>query len=237
MSDAAPFAADKSASPPLPAGWPFLSIAEAHARLTAPGARFEIEDVFIRGALTRTWKNAPRTLRDVFEIGRAQYGDRTFLVYENDRATYAAFARAAIALAHRLADAGVKKGDRVCVIMRNLPEWPVAFFAGVLAGAIVTPLNAWWTGPELEFGLFDAAVKIAIVDEERLERIREALPRCPELKLVLVARAAAPAPPLAGELPKGERAKNCASPLRQFRRRLLLHSARALQCCALPFTR
>jgi long-chain acyl-CoA synthetase len=199
MSDAAPFAADKSASPPLPAGWPFLSIAEAHARLTAPGARFEIEDVFIRGALTRTWKNAPRTLRDVFEIGRAQYGDRTFLVYENDRATYAAFARAAIALAHRLADAGVKKGDRVCVIMRNLPEWPVAFFAGVLAGAIVTPLNAWWTGPELEFGLFDAAVKIAIVDEERLERIREALPRCPELKLVLVARAAAPAPPLAGE--------------------------------------
>jgi acyl-CoA synthetase (AMP-forming)/AMP-acid ligase II len=29
--------------------------------------------------------------------------------------------------------------------MRNVPEWPVAFWAGVLAGAIVTPLNAWWT--------------------------------------------------------------------------------------------
>jgi len=41
-----------------------------------------------------------------------------------------------------LAD-GVRKGDRVAVVMRNLPEWPVAFFAGILVGAIVTPLNAW----------------------------------------------------------------------------------------------
>ena len=191
MSDAASFAADKSASPSLPAGWPFLSIPEANQRLTAPGERFEIEDVVIRGLTTRTWKTAPRTLRDVFETGRTAYADRTFLVYEDDRVTYAAFSRAAIALAHRLIEEGVKPGDRVAIVMRNLPEWPVAFFAGVLAGAIVTPLNAWWTGPELEFGLFDAGVKIAIVDDERLERIREALPRCPDLHRVFVARGAA----------------------------------------------
>ena len=51
---------------------------------------------------------------------------------------------------------GVGKGDRVAVIMRNLPEWPVAFFAAASLGAIVTPLNAWWTGPELEYGLADS---------------------------------------------------------------------------------
>ena len=59
--------------------------------------------------------------------------------------------------------------------MRNLPEWPVAFFAGILAGAIVTPLNAWWTGPELEYGLADSGAKVAIVDDERLGRIAEYL--------------------------------------------------------------
>ena len=44
---------------------------------------------------------------------------------------------ATITLARRLQADGVQKGDRVAVIMRNLPEWPVAFFAGVLAGAII----------------------------------------------------------------------------------------------------
>jgi len=40
--------------------WPARSIAECHAILTAPGSRFEIEEVVIDGVLTRTWKNCPR---------------------------------------------------------------------------------------------------------------------------------------------------------------------------------
>ncbi|HEY9218592.1 MAG TPA: class I adenylate-forming enzyme family protein [Phenylobacterium sp.] len=167
--------------------WPVMSIAEAHAQLTAPGARFEIEEKLIRGIPTKVWKNAPPTLRDVFLNGRA-FKDREFVVYENDRATYEAFARATIALARQLHEDGVRKGDRVAVIMRNLPEWPVAFFAGVLLGAIVTPLNAWWTGPELEYGLADSGTKVAIVDDERLERIAPHLDACPDLKRVYVVR-------------------------------------------------
>jgi long-chain acyl-CoA synthetase len=189
MSDAASDAAQKEASPLLPAGWPFLSIAEAHRRLTAPGARFEMEPVTIRGVPIRAWKNAPATLRDVFLTGRG-YGARTFLVYEEERATYEAFTRASLALAAALAAEGVGKGDRVAIIMRNLPEWPVAFFAAVLVGAICTPLNAWWTGPELEYGLQDSGAKAAIVDDERLERIVGFLPGCPDLKRVFVARGA-----------------------------------------------
>jgi len=173
---------------PVPA-WPVMSIAQAHAALTAPGARFEIEEKVIRGVVTRTWKNAPPTLRDVFVNGRA-FKDREFLVYENDRATFEAFARATLTLAHRLAADGVKKGDRIAVIMRNLPEWPVAFWAGILVGAIVTPLNAWWTGPELEYGLADSGTKIAIVDDERLARIQESLPNLPALEKIYVPRLA-----------------------------------------------
>src|SRR3990167_1832206 len=167
--------------------WPVMTIAQAHAALTAPGERFEIEEKVIRGVVTRTWKNAPPTLRDVFVNGRA-FKDREFLVYENDRATFEAFARATVTLAHRLQADGVRKGDRVAVIMRNLPEWPVAFWAGILCGAIVTPLNAWWTGPELEYGLADSGTKIAIVDDERLERIAELLPNLPDLQKVYVPR-------------------------------------------------
>ena len=170
-----------------PAPWPVMSIAEAHRVLTAPGERFEMETLPIFGVPTRTWKHAPATLRDVFQNGRT-FGPREFLVYEDERATFDAFARATLTLAHRLAADGVKKGDRVAVIMRNLPEWPVAFWAGILVGAIVTPLNAWWTGEELSFGLANSGSKIAIVDDERLERITEHLDELPDLQKVYVGR-------------------------------------------------
>ncbi len=114
---------------------------------------------------------------------------KIFLVYENDRASFDAFAKAALAIAEELGKQGVKKGDRVVLAMRNLPEWAAAFFGVLLAGAIATPLNAWWTGAELEYGLKDSGAKIAIVDAERLGRIVEHLPNCTALERIYVCRA------------------------------------------------
>ncbi len=171
----------------LPAGWPAMTIAQAHALLTALGQPFEMATLDIRGILTRTWKNAPPTLKDVFLAGRA-HGDKVFLVHDDERVTFAAFAGAAARLAAQLVADGVKKGDRVAVVMRNLPEWPVAFFAATLTGAIVTPLNAWWTGAELEYGLSDSGTKVLLVDAERLARLTEHLPNCPTLERIYVAR-------------------------------------------------
>ena len=68
---------------------------------------------------------------------------------------------------------GVKKGDRVALAMRNLPEWPVVFFAAVTIGAICVPLNAWWTGDELAFGLSNSGTKLLVCDEERWDRLKD----------------------------------------------------------------
>src|SRR5512142_1843116 len=99
--------------------FPAVSLAEVNAALTRPGSPFEIEERIIRGVRTRVWKNAPPTLRDAFLLGRA-FGERTFVVYRDERPSYEAFARAALALAAALQDAGVEKGDRVAIAMRNL---------------------------------------------------------------------------------------------------------------------
>ena len=171
----------------LPAGWPAMSVAQAHAMLTAPGMPFEMETVNIRGVEMRAWKNQPPTLRAVFEACR-QHGEKIFLVYEDERVSFEAFHRAVAAFAKDLQAQGVAKGDRVAIIMRNLPEWVVSFYAAVSIGAIVTPLNAWWTGAELEYGLTDSGSKVAIMDAERYERLKEHLPNCPDLKRVYVSR-------------------------------------------------
>ena len=168
--------------------WPAVSLEAAHALLTAPGAAFEMEERLVHGVKQRVWKNGPATMRDVFLAGRV-HGAKTFLVYEDERATFEAFARATLAVAAALQAEGVTKGDRVVIAMRNLPEWPVALFATLLAGGIAVPLNAWWTGAELEYALLDSEAKVAIVDAERLERIAAVLPRCGALQRVLVSRA------------------------------------------------
>ncbi|MEI6418035.1 MAG: class I adenylate-forming enzyme family protein [Sphingomonadales bacterium] len=168
--------------------WPAMSIAEAHAQLTAPGQPLEMDTVVIRGLPTRVWKNAPASLAHCFAAARG-HGDKIFVVLEDERVSYEAFARATLALAEQLRADGLVKGDRVAVVMRNLPEWPVAFYAAVLCGAIVTPLNAWWTGGELEYGLTDSGTKILLIDAERYNRISEHLPACTDLERIYVTRA------------------------------------------------
>src|SRR5579862_350775 len=167
--------------------WPAMSLAEAHARLTAPGSRFEMEEVVIRGVSTRCWKHAPPTLRDVLAAARL-YGNRDFLVYENERVCFESFWRASCAVATTLKSSGVRKGDRVAIVMRNLPEWAVAFYGAAAIGAIVTPLNAWWSGLELEYGLVDSGAKVVFADAERLERLTEHFINCPALDRVYVSR-------------------------------------------------
>jgi long-chain acyl-CoA synthetase len=151
---------------------PSVSLADATASLTATGQLFEMEECTIRGVPTRTWKNAPASLRAVLDLSLG-YGDATYLVYEDERTTYAEHYRIACTLAHRLVDEfGVEPGDRVAIVMRNLPEWVMAFWAITLTGAIVVPLNAWWSGEELRYGLEDSGSKVAFVDTQRAESIR-----------------------------------------------------------------
>jgi len=172
----------------LAENFPAMSLAQADAALTRPGSPFEIDERDIRGVRTRTWKNAPPTMCELFLLARA-HGERTFTVYRDERVSYEAFARAALAIAAVLQEAGLQKGDRVTIAMRNLPEWPAAVFGCVLSGGIATLLNAWWTGPELEYGLNDSGAKVAMVDRERLERIAGHLHICPALQRIFVSRA------------------------------------------------
>ncbi|HEU4961691.1 MAG TPA: class I adenylate-forming enzyme family protein [Sphingomonas sp.] len=173
---------------PLDPAWPRCSLSEATAQLTKPGSRFEMETVRINGVPTRIWKNAPANLALLIRFSRS-YGDRSFTIYQDERVSFEANFRAVATLARHLQGLGVKKGDRVALAMRNLPEWPAAFFAIVSLGAIVVPLNAWWTGAELQYGLADSGVTVLIADDRRHERLMPHYAALPELEHVLVARA------------------------------------------------
>jgi len=177
-------AVETDSQTPVEAGVPTL--AEVTATLTAPGQAFEMEDLTIRGIPTRTWKSAPGTLRSVLELS-SLHGDKDFLVYEDERITFAEHYQIAAGLATQLVERfGVTKGDRVAIAMRNLPEWVMAFWASIAAGAVVVPINAWWTGAEIAYGLGDSGSSVVFVDEERKGRILPHLDDIPDLRTMVV---------------------------------------------------
>ncbi len=171
-----------------PPHWPAIPFHDAETELTRAGSPYAVETIAIRGVPTRIWTHAPPTLRHVFLTARA-FADRPFLVYGEERVSFEGFARATLAIAEALGAAGVVKGDRVAIAMRNLPEWPVCYYGALLAGAIATPLNAWWTGPELAYAIADSGAVVAMVDGERLERLRPHSTDSPALRRVFVTRA------------------------------------------------
>jgi long-chain acyl-CoA synthetase len=152
------------------------SLAEVRAALTAPGAPFEMEEVEVLGATVRAWKNAPPNLRAILELSRG-HGDKVFITYEDEQLTFADHYRHVAHLATILRDRyGVAKGDRVSIVMRNLPEWSIAFWAAAAVGAVVVPLNGWWTAPEIEYGLRDSGAKVVFLDQQRTDRLADVLP-------------------------------------------------------------
>ncbi len=142
------------------------------AALTAPGGQFELVTAKVRGADYPTFKAAPDSLRDYLAVFFMAQGDKEFLVYRDERMTFAqVYAQAvhiAAVLQHRH---GIAKGDRVAVAMRNYPEWVSAFVAGCILGAVVVPINAWWTAEELAYGIADSGTRLVIADEERARRL------------------------------------------------------------------
>jgi len=168
--------------------WPALSLKEAHDRLTAPGAPFETVEVMVRGVPLLVWKHVPTTAAEAFARARRHAG-REFLVYQDERVSYDGFARASLGIAGLLAERGLRKGDRVALVMRNLPEWPVVFMGALLAGAIVVPLNAWWSATELAYGILDSGARFVFADAERLARLKDSVPA-----QIFVTRAAHPPP-------------------------------------------
>ncbi len=151
--------------------------------LTGPGGQFEITTVDVRGNPTRAYANAPASLRDVW-LASAAFADRDYIVYHDERLTYADAHRIVASVGAWLAENGVEPGDRVAIAMRNYPEWLLAYWAVTAIGAVVVGVNAWWVGPELVYGLNDSQPKVMIADQERIERAMEHKDELPPMQIV-----------------------------------------------------
>ncbi len=150
----------------------YAELNHAWAELTGPGGAFEIVEMDVGGNRIRGFKNAPPSVREVW-LSTLQFAERDYLVYQDERLTYGQAHQLTASIASWLMAKGVVPGDRIAIAMRNYPEWMLIYWAAVSIGVTVVGMNAWWTAPEMAFGLSDARPKVLFADAERLARVAE----------------------------------------------------------------
>ena len=149
----------------------------------APDAELATHREIIAGEEYDVFTKAPRNLNRLFENGLKNEND-TFLVYLEERYTFAETLLMARRMARVLSDHyQITHGDRVAICARNSPEWCIAYMATTTIGGVVVPMNSWWKGVEIEYGLSDSGSKLAIVDQPRFDQIE---PFLESLKIDLI---------------------------------------------------
>ncbi len=133
------------------------------------------------------YSERPANMADLLDDTASKCGDREALIKQDVRLSYKQFAFSvscmASALYHRF---GVRKGDRVALMLRNSVEFVVSLFANARIGAITVPLNTALKGEELSFQLNDSGATVLIVEPDFYELIAEIRPLTKGVKHIFV---------------------------------------------------
>jgi long-chain acyl-CoA synthetase len=92
----------------------------------------------------------------------AEHGERPALRMDDAVRTYDGFREAAAAVAAGLRARGVHPGDRVGMVLPNVPSFPVVFYGALMAGAAVVPMNPLLKAREIEYFLRDSGARLAV---------------------------------------------------------------------------
>jgi len=143
----------------------------AVAGLTAPGQAFEVGTVELGGVAYRNFATLPANLGEYFKV-MLKHAHKDFAVYLDRRYTFGQGYQHSCEFGAALVERyGVARGDRVAILSRNNPEWMMAYIGATSVGAVVVPMNAWWTTEELDYGFADSGAKVVVADRARVERL------------------------------------------------------------------
>ncbi|KAL1741178.1 hypothetical protein HDZ31DRAFT_45987 [Schizophyllum fasciatum] len=149
---------------------PKNTVEETLRLMTSPGALLETETACIDGRVYRVYKNLPPSCRALWLSAVRMYAEREYVAFEGQRLTFrAVHARARRAAAIFRDVYGVRKGDHVGLVARNVPEYLVVFWACHLLGAVPALINASLTQESILHSIVLCDCKLILVDRERAD--------------------------------------------------------------------
>jgi long-chain acyl-CoA synthetase len=136
-----------------------------------------------------------RTLLDYLAEAARQRPDHPALLFKGAQVTLRDLERLSDAFAAALVELGIRKGDRLALLLPNCPQFIIAEFGGWKAGAIISPLNPMYTERELEGALANSGAETIVTLTPFYARIKAVQPRT-RLKRVIAANIKEHLPPL-----------------------------------------
>ncbi|CAA9457390.1 MAG: Long-chain-fatty-acid--CoA ligase [uncultured Rubrobacteraceae bacterium] len=115
------------------------------------------------------------SLPDFFRSSVEEHRDKTAITFYGTAFDFARLEALAEKMAASLAARGVKKGDRVALMLPNCPQYVASFFATVRLGAIVTQINPMYVEREIEHILKDSGAETIIVYSDMYPRVQSVM--------------------------------------------------------------
>ncbi|MGE5945118.1 MAG: long-chain-fatty-acid--CoA ligase [Betaproteobacteria bacterium] len=125
------------------------------------------------------------SLVDLFEEACRKFADKTAYISMDKEMTYRELDSLSRDFAGWLQSLGLKKGDRVALMMPNLLQYPVALFGTLRAGCVVVNVNPLYTPRELEHQLKDSGAKAIVILENFATTLEQVLAKT-DVKHVVV---------------------------------------------------
>jgi long-chain acyl-CoA synthetase len=106
------------------------------------------------------------------------FPDREAVCFEGTSFTYAQLDRLTIAAATQLIESGVQPGDRIAIMLPNVPAFVVWYYAALRTGAIAVSVSTRLAAAEVAYVVRDCDAKAVVTDEATLANIQDELPAC-----------------------------------------------------------
>jgi acyl-CoA synthetase (AMP-forming)/AMP-acid ligase II len=136
----------------------------------------------------------PRMAYDqMLSHGAARHPENVAVVFRDASITFRELDALTNRFARALAALGVRKGDRVCLLTTNCPEYIIAFYAVARIGAIASPMNPSYREREIEYQLGDTEAVAIVVHADLAPLVAAVRARTPHLRHVVVIGGGAPA--------------------------------------------
>lgn len=123
----------------------------------------------------------------IFEESCAKYAEETAYISMGVTMSYAQLEERSRCFAAWLLSIGVKKGDRVALMMPNLLQYPVCLFGVLRAGAVAVNTNPLYTATELEHQLKDSGAQTIVIAENFAHTLQQVLPKTAVKTIVVTA--------------------------------------------------
>ena len=128
-----------------------------------------------------------RSLVDLLEESFKKYGSAIAYRFMGKSITFGQVDQQSRALAAYLQGLGLDKGDRVAIMMPNVPQYPVAVAAILRAGYVVVNVNPLYTPRELEHQLKDSGAKVIVMVENFATTLQAVAANVPTKTVILTA--------------------------------------------------